>query len=320
MKKLISLTIAIILLLAVVAACSRYVPFVRDNPGQTTSCSYISVPSTNPQRETNPPRETDPIPLPPTPPIVPTLPNRFTWHIEPTLWFEHGLWHWQGIFYTGWVYISGIGEFPAIQVDPYTGELKDTFHITSSWSRLETWIHCSQNDLFFLGNGWDGYIVYTREDFYDFFYDSAFYHMIHQYDSLTIYGNPCIYTNIIDLDFGNMIGSALFRGNLQVTEFVFCFASFQNMFSAQNWRPLNMFLVRLQETNLFGIINSDGEIVLPFIFEYIHFIREGGIFVRYQEFWGVINVDDKFVYEPFLAGPQCCCDFHQYPYTWRITP
>ena len=50
MKKFISLTVAIIFLLAFVAACSQYIPFERYSPKQTTSSPWTSVP-----RDTHPP-------------------------------------------------------------------------------------------------------------------------------------------------------------------------------------------------------------------------------------------------------------------------
>jgi len=235
------------------------------------------------------------------------------------LWFEHGLWHWQGIFYTGWVYISGIGEFPAIQVDPYTGELKETFYIAGAGSgAIDGWILCAQTDMFFLGNDWSGYIAYTRDEFYEQLSETTIRHLILKVD-LVIYGYPCIWTYRKDLHFEYLIGRALFRGYEQITDFIFGWRSFGNCHSAWNWNPQDMFSATLQETGLFGFVDTEGGVILPFIFDNIYFIREGGIFVEYQGYWGVINIDNLFVYEPLLIPPQCCCDFYQYPYAWRRT-
>jgi len=79
MKKLIALILVAILLLAIVAACSEYVPFVRDNPGQTTLRPGTSLPpGTIPTRDTTPPWE--PPPLPDWPPLLPLEPIE---HITP---------------------------------------------------------------------------------------------------------------------------------------------------------------------------------------------------------------------------------------------
>jgi len=93
MKKLIALTLSAIFLLTVVAACTRYVPFVRDDPGQTTN-----RPWTTPPRTTEPPLVTDPPPRQPRPPLpvlpittaphpaplAPSLPPQFSWYRSPS--------------------------------------------------------------------------------------------------------------------------------------------------------------------------------------------------------------------------------------------
>jgi len=82
MKKLTALTLSAIFLVTLISACTRYVPFVRDNPGQTTTFPF-TPPYWTPPRATEPPLVTEPPSQPPLPEWPPLAPLEPLEHITP---------------------------------------------------------------------------------------------------------------------------------------------------------------------------------------------------------------------------------------------
>lgn len=320
MKKFISLTLAAIFLLAVVAACSRYVPFIRDNPGQTTSRPWTNPPrDTIPQRETQPPRETEslretePPWIPPPPPsfiaprpvpTAPTLPNRFTWHIQPTLWF--GDW---SVGQCCEFFFIADDDWNIFQIDPYTGELYYVGSPSFGHCLDGGWSHDPIRDVFmYLGMGFGE--LYTREEFQELMYSP--YHqgrlrLIAEFDS-TQYTEYCFcyedFTCSKYFDFPSEAWTgrhAVFFGYEQVTDFIFSFRT--DSHSYWNWRDATVIPVQLYDEELIGLVDVEGNIIVPPMFEKMLHIREGGFFVRYQGFYGVINVDGLFENAPLSSEP-----------------
>jgi len=96
------------------------------------------------------------------------------------------------------------------------------------------------------------------------------------FDSVMEYGTP----NIIYFD-----QFALFRGLDQLTEFIFNgYSGVPNSFFS------NIITAQLISTEMWGMFDASGSIVLPFIFEHIIFIDNCRAFVKIDGLYGVMHV------------------------------
>jgi len=242
-----------------------------------------------------PPDTTPPHPAP----TAPTLPDRFTWHIEPSLWFEYGLHTCCGAFWTYSTFWTYNDKHFSFEVNPYTGQVLTQGNFCTTSSPYTAWYYDPRENIFFSPPWGDGYgRTFTHQEFEEHLRGERRMILKMEFDS-TRY-TICEWSGQVFAQDGFTGRSAVFYGVNRLTDFIFGHAS---GFIRWNWDQANVIPVRPHDETLIGFVDTNGDIVVQPMFERVLHIREGGFFVRYQGFYGVINVDGLFQDAP-LAPPR----------------